>query len=101
MRKLLLAAVTALWLSNALAQQQAVMSTPWTQVAMKAPVPFPEYPRPQMERADWLNLNGKWDYIGGKDAPDATTAQQPPRLSKSTEKITVPYPPQAYLSDIE
>ena len=21
-----------------------------------------EYPRPQMERADWLNLNGLWDY---------------------------------------
>ena len=26
-------------------------------------VPRPEYPRPQFERAGWVNLNGTWDYI--------------------------------------
>jgi beta-galactosidase/beta-glucuronidase len=25
-------------------------------------VPRPEYPRPQFERADWLNLNGPWEF---------------------------------------
>ena len=25
-------------------------------------VPRPEYPRPQFERAEWLNLNGPWEF---------------------------------------
>ena len=25
-------------------------------------IPRPEYPRPQFERADWVNLNGEWNY---------------------------------------
>ena len=25
-------------------------------------IPRPEYPRPQLERADWVNLNGPWTY---------------------------------------
>ncbi len=33
---------------------------------------LPEYPRPQMVREKWLNLNGRWDYaIVSKDAPGA------------------------------
>lgn len=27
-----------------------------------ADIPRKEYPRPQFERAAWVNLNGEWDY---------------------------------------
>jgi hypothetical protein len=34
---------------------------------------LPDYPRPQMVRENWLNLNGLWAYaIVPKDAPQPT-----------------------------
>ncbi len=42
-----------------------VMTTQWTS-DVKPDKVWPEYPRPQMARIDWLNLNGPWDYTVGK-----------------------------------
>jgi beta-galactosidase/beta-glucuronidase len=51
----------------------------------------PEYPRPQMVRQDWLNLNGLWDFaITGKDALHATFETQ----------ILVPFPVESALSGV-
>jgi beta-galactosidase/beta-glucuronidase len=35
------------------------LKTPWVP---DMPCPLPEYPRPQMTRPEWVNLNGWWEY---------------------------------------
>lgn len=50
----------------------------------------PEYPRPQLIRKEWLNLNGLWDY-----AIIAKTEGKPERFS---EQILVPFPVESALS---
>ncbi len=37
------------------------MPTPWTDRVVPGNV-LPEHPDPLFERADWLSLNGLWDY---------------------------------------
>lgn len=81
--------------------QVAVLPTRWTKEALEAVVPFPEYPRPQLERNDWLCLNGKWDYQGGKNAADALNPKVPVSFPPKAEQIRVPYCPESVLSGIQ
>ena len=76
------------------------LPTPWTEEAMTAEIPLGEYPRPQMEREQWLNLNGTWEYMGGEQLPDPVSATTPPSFNSKAEKIRVPYPPESELSGI-
>jgi len=81
--------------------QVAVLPTRWTKPAMEAPVPFAEYPRPQLQRPDWLCLNGLWDYQGGKKIMDALNPARPIAFDAQPGQIRVPYCPESVLSGIQ
>lgn len=52
------------------ALQTPPLTTDWTEEV--GTNPWPEYPRPQMQRSQWKNLNGIWEYrnAGGPGAVD-------------------------------
>ncbi len=54
--------------------------------------PLPEYPRPQLVRTNWSNLNGLWDY--------AIVSSNAPQPSAWDGKILVPYPVESALSGV-
>ncbi|MBV9844022.1 MAG: AbfB domain-containing protein [Kutzneria sp.] len=78
------------------AAQRAVtppLTTPWTnQVGPNNALP--EYPRPELTRVDWLNLNGDWQW-----AP-AAAGDAPPVGQPLGRTILVPYPVESALSGV-
>lgn len=67
------------------------MMTEWGR-RLKADSVWQEYPRPQLERADWTNLNGMWDY-----AVTDTKAKAPAQWAG---QILVPFCPESTLSGV-
>ena len=53
------------------------------------------YPRPQLQRAAWTNLNGQWDF-----AIDKVARFTRPSDVKFNQRIVVPYAPETPLSGI-
>ena len=53
-----------------------------------------EYPRPQMVRANWTNLNGEWDYAV------TSVTNTPGRPTKWDGKILVPFCLESALSGV-
>ena len=66
------------------------LTTPWK---VEQPIPLPEYPRPQLVRGNWQNLNGWWDC--------AIQNLADPQPAAFEEKILVPFAPESRLSGVE
>ena len=81
-------------LASAHAEWKAVeggMFTRWGR-ELDAGKVWQEYPRPQMERGNWTNLNGQWNYaISGRDAA---------KPANWDGRILVPFAPEAALSGV-
>src|SRR5665213_1370544 len=60
-------------------------------------IPRPEYPRPQFQRSNWLNLNGAWQFE--IDAGDSGIERGMLNRDLSGE-ITVPFCPESTLSGV-
>src|ERR1043166_9065570 len=68
------------------------LTTPWT-AKVSADRVLPEYPRPQMMRTKWTNLNGLWDYcIRPKDED---------RPAQFEGKLLVPFAVESALSGVK
>ena len=68
------------------------LQTPWTD-KVNFSSPLPEYPRPMLQRSEWKNLNGKWNY-----AIQPSDAETP---SEFDGEIIVPYPLESDLSGVK
>src|SRR5690606_33751826 len=71
----------------------AHLPTPWTQDVTPDNA-LPEYPRTQLVRDRWENLNGLWEFAGAQEG------EQPSFGETLAEQILVPYPTESELYGI-
>jgi len=72
----------------------ATLLTPWGGSLNSNIIPLVEYPRPQFQRKDWINLNGVWDYTIKSASDDALPQSY-------LGKILVPFPIESELSGVK
>jgi len=72
---------------------EAPLLTKWAKEVKPENV-LPEYPRPQMIRKEWMNLNGLWQFSF------ADENESPPFGKTFSDKILVPFPVESALSGI-
>ena len=70
---------------------KAPLMTRWAKEVSAANV-LSDYPRPQMVRSNWLNLNGIWDF--------ALTERNKSKPGKFSRRILVPFPVESALSGV-
>ena len=69
------------------------LKTRWAS-KVSSTIPLPEYPRPQLERTQWLNLNGSWQYAILPKSQESAPASY-------AGNILVPYAVESALSGVQ
>jgi beta-galactosidase/beta-glucuronidase len=69
------------------------LATRWA-ARVQPDCPLPDYPRPQLARAEWLPLNGPWEF-----AP-ARPGERPPVGRRLAGRVLVPFPVESALSGV-
>jgi len=82
---------SAAWADDPWRPAKVPLMTRWGKALTPASV-LPEYPRPQMVRSAWQNLNGLWDYAVTRKDAEAPTVYQ--------GRILVPFPIESALSGV-
>jgi hypothetical protein len=67
------------------ALKEPPLTTPWTDKV--GTNPWPEYPRPLLQRPEWKNLNGVWKY---QNAESLDAVQQPPFGQELAQDVLIP-----------
>nr|OQO18193.1 hypothetical protein B0A51_14740 [Rachicladosporium sp. CCFEE 5018] len=72
------------------------LDTPWTYSV--GTNPWPEYPRPQLERSQWQSLNGIWQY---RNATGTDAVDNPPFNQTLGQEVLIPSCLESGLSGIQ
>ncbi|KAF2832406.1 glycoside hydrolase [Ophiobolus disseminans] len=70
------------------------LDTPWTDTV--GTNPWPEYPRPRLQRSNWKNLNGVWRYRNGTEGD----IKSPPFGQRLEKPVLVPFCLESALSGV-
>jgi beta-galactosidase/beta-glucuronidase len=76
--------------------QQPPLDTDWTYKV--GTNPWPQHPRPQLRREDWINLNGIWTY---ENVGEPYTVSDPPAVDALSHEIMIPSCVESGLSGVQ
>ncbi|KAF2094536.1 family 2 putative glycosyl hydrolase [Rhizodiscina lignyota] len=82
--------------SSSYSVKKPPLTTPWTYKV--GTNPWPEYPRPQLQRSQWKNLNGIWTY---ENASSLDAVNSPPKSSKLANEVLIPSCLESGLSGVQ
>ena len=86
---IIIASITTLWghaQEQFVTPKEAPLVTPWGETVNEQQV-HNEYPRPLLQRNQWINLNGRWEFQEAKEGDQLAGANQSSELLAPPPKV--------------